>query len=130
MDSVLDREATDQQKESIVSDRQQEAYNDLLSQWKDETDITVNDKEWEKVTLTDTEQFTIKQAETEESAEDSTDSTADTADSTEEDTESAEDTAGDTTEDTAEESADSTADTSDNTSTETEQDTAGTQSQE
>lgn len=104
MDSVLDREATDQQKESIVSDRQQEAYNDLLSQWKDETDITVNDKEWEKVTLTDTEQFTIKQAETEESAEDSTDSTADTADST--------------------------ADTSDNTSTETEQDTAGTQSQE
>ena len=108
MDSVLDREATDQQKESIVSDRQQEAYNDLLSQWKDETDITVNDKEWEKVTLTDTEQFTIKQAETEESAEDSTDSTADTADSTEEDTESAEDTAGDTTEDTAEESADST----------------------
>ena len=104
MDSVLDREATDQQKESIVSDRQQEAYNDLLSQWKDETDITVNDKEWEKVTLTDTEQFTIKQAETEESAEDSTDSTADTADSTEEDTESAEDTAGDT----AEGSADST----------------------
>ena len=130
MDSVLDREATDQQKESIVSDRQQEAYNDLLSQWKDETDITVNDKEWEKVTLTDTEQFTIKQAETEESAEDSTDSTADTADSTEEDTESAEDTAGDTTEDTAEESADSTADNSDNTSTEIEQDTAGTQSQE
>lgn len=130
MDSVLDREATDQQKESIVSDRQQEAYNDLLPQWKDETDITVNDKEWEKVTLTDTEQFTIKQAETEESAEDSTDSTADTADSTEEDTESAEDTAGDTTEDTAEESADSTADTSYNTSTETEQDTAGTQSQE
>ena len=104
MDSVLDREATDQQKESIVSDRQQEAYNDLLSQWKDETDITVNDKEWEKVTLTDTEQFTIKQAETEESAEDSTDSTADTAESTEEDTESAEDTAGDT----AEGSADST----------------------
>ncbi len=104
MDSVLDREATDQQKESIVSDRQQEAYNDLLSQWKDETDITVNDKEWEKVTLTDTEQFTIKQAETEESAEDSTDSTADTAESTEEDTESVEDTAGDT----AEGSADST----------------------
>lgn len=84
MDSVLDREATDQQKESIVSDRQQEAYNDLLSQWKDETDITVNDKEWEKVTLTDTEQFTIKQAETEESAEDTAGDTAEgSADSTE-----------------------------------------------
>ena len=35
MDSVLDREATDQEKESIVSERQQEAYNDLLDQWKE-----------------------------------------------------------------------------------------------
>lgn len=96
MDSVLDREATDQEKESIVADRQQEAYNDLLEQWKDETDITVNDTEWDKVTLTDTEQFTIKQPETEESAEDSTDTTTDAAESTEGDTEAAEDTADST----------------------------------
>ena len=91
MDSVLDREATDQEKETIVNERQQDAYSDLLDQWKDEADITVNDKEWEKVTLTDTEQFTIKQPETEESADDST---ADTTESTEGDTEAAEDTAG------------------------------------
>lgn len=104
MDSVLDREATDQQKESIVSDRQQEAYNDLLSQWKDETDITVNDKEWEKVTLTDTEQFTIKQAETEESAEDTAegstgeteDGAADTSDSTGSNAGTTEETQGET----------------------------------
>ena len=89
MDSVLDREATDQEKETIVNERQQDAYSDLLDQWKDEADITVNDKEWEKVT--DTEQFTIKQPETEESADDST---ADTTESTEGDTEAAEDTAG------------------------------------
>ena len=90
MDSVLDREATDQKKENIVDERQQEAYNDLLDQWKEDTDITVNEKEWEKVTLTDTEQFTIKQPETEESAEDTAegstgeaeDGTADTSDST------------------------------------------------
>ena len=90
MDSVLDREATDQKKENIVDERQQEAYNDLLDQWKEDTDITVNEKEWEKVTLTDTEQFTIKQPETEESAEDTVegstgeaeDGTADTSDST------------------------------------------------
>ena len=105
MDSVLDREATDQEKETIVNERQQDAYSDLLDQWKDEAGITVNDKEWEKVTLTDTEQFTVKQPETEESGED---------------------TAAGTGEETAEDTGDGTADASDSTGTETEQDTAGT----
>ena len=105
MDSVLDREATDQEKENIVEERQQEAYNDLLKEWKEDTDITVNEKEWEKVTLTDTEQYTIKQPETEESGED---------------------TAAGTGEETAEDTGDGTADASDSTGTETEQDTAGT----
>lgn len=104
MDSVLDREATDQEKENIVDERQQDAYNDLLKEWKDDTDITVNEKEWKKVTLTDTEQFTIKQPETEESSDDST---ADTTESTEGDTEAAEDTAGE-----AEESTEAQEDTS------------------
>ena len=97
MDSVLDREATDQKKEDIVDERQQDAYNDLLKEWKDDTDITVNEKEWKKVTLTDTEQFTIKQPETEESTEDAAadtgedtaggtdNSTANTSDSTQND---------------------------------------------
>ena len=71
MDSVLDREATDAEKENIVSERQQDAYNDLLDQWKDDADITVNNKEWKKVTLTDNEQYTIKQPETEDTTEDS-----------------------------------------------------------
>ena len=71
MDSVLDREATDAEKENIVSERQQNAYNDLLDQWKDDADITVNNREWDKVTLTDNEQYTIKQPETEETTEDS-----------------------------------------------------------
>ena len=71
MDSVLDREATDAEKENIVSERQQNAYNDLLNQWKDDADITVNNREWDKVTLTDNEQYTIKQPETEDTTEDS-----------------------------------------------------------
>lgn len=71
MDSVLDREATDAEKENIVSERQQNAYNDLLDQWKDDADITVNNREWDKVTLTDNEQYTIKQPETEDTTEDS-----------------------------------------------------------
>ena len=90
MDSVLDREATDAEKENIVSERQQDAYNDLLDQWKDDADITVNNKEWNKVTLTDNEQYTIKQPETEDTTEDSStdagESTADTQEDTSSDT--------------------------------------------
>ena len=111
MDSVLDREATDQEKENIVSERKQEAYDKLLEQWTEDADITVNEKEWKKATLTDTEQYTIKQAETEETdttedsaAEDATDTTGDSNTETVEDTsqeEAAEDT-GDTSQDNAE----------------------------
>ena len=114
MDSVLDREATDQEKENIVSERKQEAYDKLLEQWTEDADITVNEKEWKKATLTDTEQYTIKQAETEETdttedsaAEDATDTTGDSNTETVEDTsqeEAAEDT-GDTSQDNAEDSS-------------------------
>ena len=93
MDSVLDREATDAEKENIVSERQQNAYNDLLNQWKDDADITVNNREWDKVTLTDNEQYTIKQPETEETTEDSS---TDAGDTTEDSTDTLEDTSSDT----------------------------------
>lgn len=93
MDSVLDREATDAEKENIVSERQQNAYNDLLDQWKDDADITVNNREWDKVTLTDNEQYTIKQPETEETTEDSS---TDAGETTENSTDTQEDTSSDT----------------------------------
>ena len=93
MDSVLDREATDAEKENIVSERQQDAYNDLLDQWKDDADITVNNREWNKVTLTDNEQYTIKQPETEDTTEDSS---TDAGESTENSTDTQEDTSSDT----------------------------------
>ena len=93
MDSVLDREATDAEKENIVSERQQNAYNDLLDQWKDDADITVNNREWDKVTLTDNEQYTIKQPETEDTTEDSS---TDAGDTKEDSTDTQEDTSSDT----------------------------------
>lgn len=93
MDSVLDREATDAEKENIVSERQQNVYNDLLNQWKDDADITVNNREWDKVTLTDNEQYTIKQPETEDTTEDSS---TDAGDTTEDSTDTQEDTSSDT----------------------------------
>ncbi len=66
MDQVLDREATDTEKERIVNERKQEAYQKLLDEWKEKTEITVNEKEWKKVTLSDNDVYTLKQPETEE----------------------------------------------------------------
>lgn len=66
MDSVLDREATDEEKENIVEERKQEVYNDLLEGWEKDAKFTVNKKEWKKAELTDYDKYTIKQPETEE----------------------------------------------------------------
>ena len=37
--SLLDREATDQKKASIIEERKQEQYDSLLKKWRKETDI-------------------------------------------------------------------------------------------
>lgn len=65
MDNILDREATDKEKESIVNERKQKAYNDTLEKWNKEAKMTVDKKEWKKITLTDNDQYTIKQPEPE-----------------------------------------------------------------
>lgn len=75
MDQVLDREATDAQKERIVNERKQEAYQKLLDEWKEKAEITVNEKEWKKVTLSDNDVYTLKQPETEETPEEGTENT-------------------------------------------------------
>lgn len=78
MDQVLDREATDAQKEQIVNERKQEAYQKLLDEWKEKAEITVNEKEWKKVTLSDKDVYTLKQPETEETPEEATEETENT----------------------------------------------------
>lgn len=47
--SLLDREATDAEKVSIVSERQQTLYSDLCEQWMEEADITEYDEIWDKI---------------------------------------------------------------------------------
>lgn len=68
MDSVFDEDATQTKKDSIVSERKQDAYQELLDKWEEETDITIDEKLWKKVKLTDKDNYTYKQeeAETEE----------------------------------------------------------------
>ena len=51
--SLLDRDATDQEKNNIVEERRQEQYNSLLEEWRDAVTIEVDDKVWEKVDFND-----------------------------------------------------------------------------
>lgn len=66
MDSVLDREATDKEKESIAEQRKQDAYDELLKKWGEKTEMKLDKKEWKKVTLTDNDQYTLKMPQEEE----------------------------------------------------------------
>ena len=80
--SLLDRDATDQKKASIVEQRRQDQYDSLLEEWRNSTDISVDHKVWEKVDFEDTG-VTIITSETEETSSDdsSTDgSNSDTSD--------------------------------------------------
>ena len=80
--SLLDRDATDQKKASIVEQRRQDQYDSLLEDWRNSTDISVDHKVWEKVDFEDTG-VTIITSETEDTSSDdsSTDgSNSDTSD--------------------------------------------------
>ena len=52
--SLLDREATDQEKENIIDQRRQSQYDSLLEEWRDAAEIEVNEKIWKKVEFDDT----------------------------------------------------------------------------
>lgn len=91
--SLLDREATDQKKETIVEQRKSDRYKELCEEWKKDLDIKVHKNVWKKISFVK-QGVTIKDTATEETdpAED-TETTEDAA--TTEDTENT-----DTTEDT------------------------------
>ena len=98
--SLLDREATDQEKENIISERQNEQYNSLLEEWRDATEISVNDNVWDKVNFTD-QGVTITTSEEAESSEDTSSADSSSTDASADDSASA-DGSADTTDETAE----------------------------
>ncbi len=114
MDSVLDREATDEEKDTIVQQRQSDAYNDLLDSWIDESDISVK-RAWNKLEVTDYDLYTMTVDSSEESTDSSSDSTPDT------DSTANSDSAADT---------DSTANSDSSVNTDSSADTAGTSADE
>ena len=91
--SLLDREATDTEKENIVEERRQDQYDSLLEEWRDGTEIDVKEKVWRKVdfedlgvTITTSEDESTDEGTTEEngtdSGEETTGDTGETADET------------------------------------------------
>ena len=53
LDSEFDEEATAKKKESMISQKQEDYYNDILDGWKEEVKWTLNEKEWAKVNFDD-----------------------------------------------------------------------------
>ncbi len=59
LDAMFDEEATEEEKENIVNDRQQEAYEDLTAQWQEESSIEENKSVLKKVKLKDNDKYTL-----------------------------------------------------------------------
>ena len=91
MDATFDETSTQTKKESIVTERKQEAYNKLLEDWGKDTKIEVDKKVWKKVTLTDADSYTFKQVEAADTGDTNTGDTdaADTGDANTGDTDAA-----------------------------------------
>ena len=82
VDAVLDRDATDTKKNSIVADRKQQAYDALLKTWTDAADVTLT-KAWEKLKVTDKDGYTVYVAPTDTASQsDSAASSSSTAEDT------------------------------------------------
>lgn len=47
--SLLDRDATDQKKETIISERKQDLFNDTCEKWRKDADIKVHKGVWNKI---------------------------------------------------------------------------------
>jgi len=69
--SLLDREATDAKKETIVQERKDTQYQELCDQWIKDTDPEINESAWKKVDFKK-QGTTIKNTNTEEDAAEDT----------------------------------------------------------
>lgn len=78
--SLLDRDATDSKKESIISDRKEELLEDTCKAWIKEDGVKANKKVWKKISFTDLS-VSIKQVDT-----DTEDTDTSSEDTTSEDT--------------------------------------------
>ena len=75
MDSLFDQEATDQERESIIADREDELYEKTIDGYKDAAEWTIDEKVWKAVNF-DTI-YTKAQSQTDAQAESDADTNTD-----------------------------------------------------
>ena len=68
LEKAFDEEATEDEKESIVSQRKQDMYDDTVDGWKKDADIQEDKKVLKTLKVTSNLKFTFKQEEPEEEA--------------------------------------------------------------
>ena len=90
LDKKLDEEATANKKESIISEREQEQYDELVEDWTKDSKLKVEKNVWKKVEVTDSVSFQYKPAEQSEPEEGSEDAGSEKQSSEEETTPEAE----------------------------------------
>ena len=56
MEAVFDEDATETEKDTIIADRENAHYDELVQSWQDAAEITV-DKAWSDITITDKETY-------------------------------------------------------------------------
>ncbi|PXV91104.1 foldase protein PrsA [Lachnotalea glycerini] len=104
--SAYDEEQTQSRREEIISERQDTLYSDTYTQWKDASEITVNNKIWkkinfdEKITVTSnvsTDDVTVGESTTDAAVSDD----ASTSDEEQDNTTADDTTTGDATQETA-----------------------------
>lgn len=70
LDKAFDEEATESQKDTIISERKQQLYDDTVEKWRDEADIKENKGNIKKLKVESKDKYSFKAAETtEETAE-------------------------------------------------------------
>lgn len=69
LDAKTDADATEQTRESIISDRQSALYEEVLTGWEETHTWTVKEKVWEKVTFDNLFTTVLPSTETEEATE-------------------------------------------------------------
>lgn len=70
LDAAFDEKATDEEKETIVTDRKEDAYSEITEKWREDSKIVQNEKVLKKLKMKDNDKYTFKAEETEGAAED------------------------------------------------------------
>lgn len=76
LDQAFDEEATENQKDTIISERKQDLYDETVQGWRDEADIQENNGNIRKLKVTSSDSYTFK-------AQETTEDTGSTGDTTE-----------------------------------------------